>query len=682
MTKKQKRRLLYDVETNGLLPTMDRIHCLVMQDVDTDEMFIFRNNADGNDIADGITMLEEASMLIGHNIIGFDNKAVRKVYPHFETDGIEMRDTLVLVRLLPIDFKQLDMAANKRGELPGMFIGKHSLDSWGYRLGKRKGDYAKEMLAEGLDPWGAWNQPMEDYCVNDVLVNRLLWDMIQKHTVPVDAVDMEQATQEVVTYMEHTGFPFKKAEAETLAQKLQSTMDATVAQLVASRCGKFVPEKKIAVAPLWNDAKGIQQGKAYPAPRAEFGEDTSRKWWAEVTVPKKTMKSKNPAKRGDRTEGAAYCKMKWKEFNPTSRQQVTDMLIDEYDWKPSDWTKTGMPSIDDTVLRGLSDTIPICNDLADVFFLQKLLGYISNGAEAWLKKFNNDTGRVHSYINIGGTVTGRCSHHGPNLGQVPSVHLDKDEHPILGMAGRYGYECRSLFYTPSEIDGVPWKQVGVDLSGIEFRCLAEVMSKFDGGELIDVIKSGQDVHAYNMSKTGITSRNIIKRGLYGLLYGAGDPKLGATVAPESDPSEWPEIGRRFRAQLMDGLPALRNVIEETQEEAESGFITGLDGRLLPCRSPHSALNTRLQSAGALIAKRWAVFTEDMAMDAGLDHGWHGDFAMLAFVHDEIQTAVKEACSKEFADICVAAARESGESFGLNCPIDAEYKIGHNWAECH
>lgn len=677
----EKRRLLYDVETNGLLPTLDRIHCLVIMDVDTKQIWRFRRNKVMNNIIDGITMLEEAAMLIGHNIIGFDQKAVRKVYPHFEFDG-EIRDTLVLVRLLPIDFKPLDMAANKRGQLPGMFIGKHSLDSWGYRLGKRKGDYAKEMLAAGKDPWGEWNEEMEDYCVNDVEVNFLLWEMIQKYDVPKDAVDMEQATQEVVTYMEHTGFPFNKAQAEKLHLKLQSDMDSLVAALVKDRCGKFVAEKKIAVLPLWNDPKGLQNAKSYPAPRAEFGEDLSRKWWGEVTIPKKTMKSKNPLKRGDRTEGAAYCKMKWKDYNPTSRIQVTDMLVDEYGWNPTEWTKTGMPSIDDTVLRGLSDTIPMCEDLADVFFLQKLLGYVANGQEAWLKRYNEDTGAVHCYINIGGTVTGRCSHHGPNLGQVPSVHLDKNEDPILGKAGSYGYECRSLFYTPSDVQGIPWQQVGVDLSGIEFRCLAEAMAKFDGGEMIEVIRSGQDVHAYNMSKTGISSRSIIKRGLYGLLYGAGDPKIGATIAPESNPHEWPEIGRRFRAQLMDGLPALRNVIGEVQEEAESGFISGLDGRLLPCRSPHSALNTKLQSAGALIAKRWAVFTEDACLDAGLDHGWHGDFAMLAFVHDELQIAGKEEYIEKIAQLCIESAADAGTSFGFVCPIDAQRKIGHTWAECH
>jgi len=676
------RRLLWDVETNGLLPTMDRIHCLHIIDVDTLEKFAFRNNKAGNDIADGVAMLEAADMWIGHNIIGFDIKAVAIVYPHFHAGDIEIRDTLVMVRLLPIDFKPLDFAANKQGRLPAKMIGKHSLDSWGYRLGKRKGDYAKEMQAKGLDPWSEWNQEMDDYCENDIDVNILLWNFIEKHNVSLDTIDMEQATQEVVTYMEHTGFPFKLAEAEVLAQKLQSEMAVKVQAVVEKRCGAFAAEKKYVISPLWNDPKGLQAKKAYKPPREEWGEDYSRKWWAEITIPKKDAKSKDPTKRGDRTAGGAYCKMKWKPFSPTSRDQVIDFLTDDFAWHPTEWTKTGRPSVDDTVLRAMGERHPICNELADIFQLQKLLGYISNGSEAWIKKFDKETGAVHCYINIGGTVTGRASHHGPNLGQVPSVQLDKDDHPILGLKGKYGYECRSLFYVPETVEGEPWVQVGADLSGIEFRCLADAMSPYDGGEMIEVIASGQDIHAYNMSKTGIDSRSTIKRGLYGLLYGAGDPKIGATIAADLDSSQWAEAGRRFRQQLMDGLPALNSVIKETQAQAQKGFIYGLDGRKVPIRSEHAALNTRLQGAGALIAKRWLVFTEDYAMAEGLNHGWHGDFAMLAFVHDEIQSAARSEVAEEFAALCIEAAADAGSSFGMSCPIGAEFKIGHNWAECH
>lgn len=679
-----KRRLLFDVESDGLLPTLTRIHCMVIQDVDTKQIWKFRRNKKENTIEKGMKMLHDAAMLIGHNIIGFDLKAVAMVYPWFSHEHIEIRDTLVLVRLLPVDFKKLDFAANKRGVLPGKFIGKHSLDSWGYRLGLRKGDYMSDMVDKGLDPWAEWNQDMEDYCENDVAVNLLLWEMIEKHEVPDDARDMEQAAQEIVTYMEHVGFPFNQAAAEKLAAKLQKDFDGLVAKVSENRRGKHVADRKIAVRPLWDDPDGKQARKKYPKPKREHGEDLDRRWWGEVFVPKKTMKTSDPKKRGDRTEGAAYCKLKWVPFKPTSRNQVVDWLITEHNWEPTEWTDTGMPSVGDTVLRAFGLKEPIFNDVADIFRLQKLLGYLQNGAEAWTKKYNADTGCVHPYTNLGGTVTGRAAHYGPNIAQVPSVLLDDDDHPILGLPGKYGFECRSLFGVDALSPKMrkDWKQVGVDLSGIEFRMLAERMAEYDGGELINVIASGQDIHQYNMSKTGINQRSIIKRGLYGLLYGAGDPKLGVTVAPELDSSLWKEAGRRFRDQLMTGLPALQKVIQDVQKQASRGFIYGLDGRKVFVRSDHSALNTALQGDAALIAKRWLVFTEDMAMDAGMDHGWDGDFCILAFIHDELQNAVRHECTDEFAAICIEAAAEAGLSFDFTCPIGAEAKTGMNWGECH
>ena len=706
---KEGRRLLFDVESDGLLPTLTKLHCLVIKDVDTKQIWKFRRNKKMDNIAEGVAMLQRSGMLIGHNIIGFDIKAIQIVFPDFSTEGIEIRDTLVIVRLLPLDFKKLDFAANKQGRLPGKFIGKHSLDSWGYRLGKRKGDYMADMVDKGLDPWAEWNPDMEDYCENDVEVNFLLWEMIETFQVNLDTIDMEQATQEVVTYMEHIGFPFKVAEAKKLAEGLQKQFDALVAKVSEGRRGKHVADKKYVVGPLWDDPDGKQAAKVKLKPREEFGEDYSRRWWGDITIPKKTTKSSDPAKRGDRTEGAAYCKLKWVPFKSTSRDQVVSVLIDDYGWEPTEWTETGKPSVGDTVLRAFGEHHEECIDFANIFRIQKLLGYMVNGAEAWVKKYNEETGSVHCYINIGGTVTGRASHHGPNLGQVPSVQTEEDDEGIdqivYGIAGKCGYECRALFgadtlltpslkkkyggkRVPDLITEMPadfantFVQCGVDLSGIEFRMLAERMAEHDGGELIEVIASGQDIHAYNMKKTGISSRSIIKRGLYGLLYGAGDPKIGATIAANLDPNKWPEAGRLFRAQLMEGIPALKKVIDAVQAQAEQGFIYGLDGRKVFCRSSHSALNTQLQGDAALIAKRWLVFTEDAALSAGMNHGWAGEFAMLAFVHDEIQTAVRARKAKEYAALCIEAAAQAGESFDMACPIDAEAKLGWNWSDCH
>ena len=69
-----------------------------------------------------------------------------------------------------------------------------------------------------------------------------------------------------------------------------------------------------------------------------------------------------------------------------------------------------------------------------------------------------------------------------------------------------------------------------------------------------------------------------------------------------------------------------------KESAKKGYLKGLDGRLLHVRSTHAALNTLLQSAGALVCKKWLVILEEELKARGLKHGWDGDYAFSAWVH--------------------------------------------------
>ncbi|WP_217364054.1 hypothetical protein, partial [Marinobacterium sp. xm-d-509] len=145
-------RYAFDIETNGLLDTMDTIHSLVLQDVDTGEVFSCHDGNVHMDILSGIKVLMEADQIIGHNIIKFDIPAVQKVYPWFHIDEAKVYDTLVMSRLLWGDLMDRDQRAVKAGQLEPRLRGSHGLEAWGQRLGEWKGDYSKEMKAKGLDP--------------------------------------------------------------------------------------------------------------------------------------------------------------------------------------------------------------------------------------------------------------------------------------------------------------------------------------------------------------------------------------------------------------------------------------------------------------------------------------------------------------------------------------------------
>jgi DNA polymerase I-like protein with 3'-5' exonuclease and polymerase domains len=208
------------------------------------------------------------------------------------------------------------------------------------------------------------------------------------------------------------------------------------------------------------------------------------------------------------------------------------------------------------------------------------------------------------------------------------------------------------------------------------------MAKYDGGAYADIILKG-DIHTANQQAAGIPTRDIAKRFIYGYLYGAGNTKLGSLVAPQAEEAEQEAIGKNLRTKFLKNIPALRALIEAVQAKTSaSGYLIGLDGRLLHSRSQHSALNLLLQSAGALVMKQatillWKHLKEDMGYTFGVE------VAQMAHIHDEYQLAVRNDIPAEtVGEIAVQAIREAGEHFRFRCPLDGEYKTGKNWAETH
>jgi len=132
---------------------------------------------------------------------------------------------------------------------------------------------------------------------------------------------------------------------------------------------------------------------------------------------------------------------------------------------------------------------------------------------------------------------------------------------------------------------------------------------------------------------------------------------------------------------MRNLPALKKLIEAVRDRAKKrGYLIGLDGRKLYVRSQHSALNTLLQSAGAVQMKTALVILDEDLQS----HGWVPgvDYEFLANVHDEWQIETKPEISDDVGKMAVEAIRKAGVHLNFKCPLDGDYKVGRNWAETH
>ena len=165
--------LVFDLETDGLLDDVTKIHCLVIYDSETDETVIYNNQGNKEPIVRGVQRLEDADVLVGHNLIGFDLPVIQKVYLWFNPQALVL-DTLLLSRLYHTDMMEIDKKRNIE-YMPLQLYGRHSLESYGHRLGEYKGEFGKST------DWQEWSPEMETYCAQDVLVTTKLCDHFHKY---------------------------------------------------------------------------------------------------------------------------------------------------------------------------------------------------------------------------------------------------------------------------------------------------------------------------------------------------------------------------------------------------------------------------------------------------------------------------------------------------------------------
>lgn len=357
-----------------------------------------------------------------------------------------------------------------------------------------------------------------------------------------------------------------------------------------------------------------------------------------------SLQSIFPTKTTERVSEKTGKKLKDKVevFNPGSRKQIGERLI-EKGWKPQRYTENGQPIVDEGTLEGVD--IPEAKAIAEYLMLQKRVAQI----DSWLKALGSD-GRVHGKVITNGAVTGRMTHMSPNMAQVPNS------------GSPYGEDCRDLWTVDKGR-----KLVGIDASGLELRMLAHYMQ--DDAYTSEVVSG--DIHTANQKAAGLETRNQAKTFIYAFLYGAGDAKIGTVVGAGA------KEGQQLKARFLKNTPSLKTLREKVGRiAANSGTLPGLDGRRLQVRSEHAALNTLLQSAGAIVMKQALVILNDELRKAKID------YKFVANVHDEWQIEVEESRAEEAGKLGAKAIELAGVSLNMRCPLAGEYKVGNSWKETH
>ena len=611
--------LVFDIETNGLLPELHTLHCLAVAPAsatDSEEVLLFHDDPEITPCAgstqEGVDYLQahvaKGGKLAGHNIIGYDAPALEKLCGvRFSPE--DLYDTTVWSRLIYSDRKERDFRLYDQGRIEGKFLGQHSLASWGNRLGEPKGD-------PGGD-WSTFTQSMADYCRQDVVVNCKLYRVLASR-LPENH-HWETLFADFCERLGRTGVQLDRKVAMKLLRHLEDRKMQLEEEIAAEFPPMFVRHK-----PYLNGKPRLVMCKY----------------------------------RGEK------CPDKMIPFNPGSRQQLARRLESMYSWVPKELTAKGNPALHEAALMDIARVYPVAAKVAEYHIVRARIGVLQDGDQAYFRLCDeNDV--LHGRTLHSGTVTGRCAHSRPNVGNVTSSRKP------------YGKEMRSIF--------IPFKgyiQAGFDADGLELRMLANRLAPYDGGAYAKAVHSGKKeegtdvhtMHAEAISEVFPVTRDEGKTVTYAFLYGGGNKMLGRLA---NGGAKKGAAVRRALIKKIDGMELLQ---DKLAADFKRGHVESLLGMRVGIRHEHAVLNSQLQSDGAAVMKMVPILLEKFLEESGVRVGT--DYIATGHIHDEVQGSLRPGLEDTFSACVERAFNETQRLLEIQVPLVGSADFGSSWADTH
>ena len=607
-------KLVYDIECDGLNPT--QIFCIVAINPDNGQVFKYGPNA----INDGLSLLQSAECLIGHNIIGFDNLILERLH------GVKLNekkcyDTWIMSQVL--DFNNPKLPKNKIGKTS------HGLAAWGQSLNYPKIDF---------HDFDKYSDEMMRYCIQDVKLNvrvfQILMEMatkaIEKNPLMREGlrIEMEAAKFEAIT--RERGWKFDTDKAMNTLHDIMERMKQIETVIEPS------------LPPI---TKMIDKAPKKP-------KYTKNGHYNAVTA---RLLSEYLGKKIETTDTHVWPadkEFQRKEIVPATLGNMTQVKewLDSIGWVPDDWKmektpfgwKQGSPKLTTSSLEKLGEKGLLLDEWTT---LRSRKGVI----EGWLRESEKD-GRLHGRMWIEGTPTFRCRHE--VIANLPAVNA------------LYGKELRELLIADDNM-----VVVGADSSGNQFRSLAHYAKD---NELTAQILEG-DIHSYNANIVG-TDRRTAKTWIYAFLFGAGSTKLGQVLTGVRNAQAGSKSVEAY-GNAIPGLKALKDKLEAVWNQT-GGWIPGLDGRKLYTPQNYQVLNYLLQGCEGVTCKAAVAYQMKKIKEEGLRA------EPRLFYHDETAWVAHPDDADRVGEILQESFREAPKSFGVTIMDGGDYVKGSSYADVH
>ncbi len=598
---KKKDCFVIDIEADSLDPTVIWVMC--WKNARTGETGECRSHEDINAFFRDHT----GSVYVGHNILKFDAPVLVRLL-NVQLSVGNCIDTLVLSTLYSPSIN-----------------GGHSLDAWGGRLGKAKGDF---------HDWSHLSEEMVTYCHQDVAITYELF-------------------RRLISTLERIGFTEQSIWIQHHFTALLEQQRINGFYFDYERGVKFYNLLRDREQELAEDVHRV-----FP-PTLECLATYKKAFRKDGSFNKQYVQHSDIYERIDLRDDGSYDVYGRVPFNIGSPGQRVAKLV-ELGWEPEEFTDAGNPKpfdkgkLSPSLERFLEET-----PTPEVHLIAKWMSVNGRGnmVNTWLENWNESDSCIHGKLFVADTL--RLRHQAPNTANIPAVRVDKVRGILYGDEGYYTYEARDLWTArPGRV------LVGTDASGLELRMLAHYLNR---DEFTRSVVDG-DPHQYNADVVGIT-RPQAKTLIYAIMYGAGPPKIAKTLGvPLAE-------GKRIRELFLEKL-GIKELMDQAKAEQKQGRIELVDGSWVVCHSPHAALNYKLQGGGARVMALSACLADREVRR----HGW--DALKVGDIHDEDQTDCHPDIAHDFGAMRCLSITKAGALLKMNVPLAGEYKVGLTWAQTH